>query len=143
MQKVEVMLKERDTILQRFTEQKRVLRERAGVDVSNGGYNHSQIQPKQQNSNFILILISYLSTIMLIRRINSHPHTCCILILLFAHEHFLSPLSIVLFCSFFPQVNKKLRVCDVCGSFLSILDSDKRLADHFLGKQHLGYQVKD
>jgi hypothetical protein len=39
------------------------------------------------------------------------------------------------------DVNKKLRVCDVCGCFLSILDSDKRLADHFMGKQHLGYQI--
>ena len=29
--------------------------------------------------------------------------------------------------------NKKLRVCDVCGSYLSVYDSDKRLADHFLG----------
>lgn len=29
--------------------------------------------------------------------------------------------------------NKKLRVCDVCGSYLSVFDSDKRLADHFLG----------
>ena len=36
MQKVEHMLKERDTILQRFADQKRVLRERAGVDVSDG-----------------------------------------------------------------------------------------------------------
>ena len=36
--------------------------------------------------------------------------------------------------------NKKLRVCDVCGSYLSVYDSDKRLADHFLGKQHIGYQ---
>jgi len=36
--------------------------------------------------------------------------------------------------------DKKLRVCDVCGSMLSIFDSDKRLTDHFLGKQHIGYQ---
>lgn len=36
--------------------------------------------------------------------------------------------------------DKKLRVCDVCGSFLSVLDSDKRLTDHFLGKQHIGFQ---
>eukprot|EP01031_Cornospumella_fuschlensis_P034922 gene34922-42291_t len=36
--------------------------------------------------------------------------------------------------------DKKLRVCDVCGSFLSIFDSDKRLADHFVGKQHIGFQ---
>ena len=47
MQKVELMLKERDTILQRFTDQKRVLRERAGVDVSNGFSN--QTKPTQPN----------------------------------------------------------------------------------------------
>eukprot|EP00005_Dracoamoeba_jomungandri_P014678 CAMPEP_0174264242 /NCGR_PEP_ID=MMETSP0439-20130205/21817_1 /TAXON_ID=0 /ORGANISM="Stereomyxa ramosa, Strain Chinc5" /LENGTH=276 /DNA_ID=CAMNT_0015350029 /DNA_START=481 /DNA_END=1312 /DNA_ORIENTATION=+ len=34
---------------------------------------------------------------------------------------------------------QKLRVCDVCGAFLSIFDSDRRLADHFGGKLHLGY----
>jgi hypothetical protein len=27
-----------------------------------------------------------------------------------------------------------LRVCDVCGAYLSVLDSDRRLADHFGGK---------
>lgn len=27
----------------------------------------------------------------------------------------------------------------MCGAFLSILDSDARLADHFGGKLHLGY----
>ncbi|KAJ0397282.1 hypothetical protein P43SY_006542 [Pythium insidiosum] len=37
------------------------------------------------------------------------------------------------------SVNQKLRVCDVCGAFLSIFDSDRRLADHFGGKLHLGY----
>eukprot|EP01034_Spumella_vulgaris_P024586 gene24586-30952_t len=36
--------------------------------------------------------------------------------------------------------DKKLRVCDVCGSFLSLYDSDKRLTDHFMGKQHIGFQ---
>jgi len=35
--------------------------------------------------------------------------------------------------------NQKLRVCDVCGAFLSITDSDRRLADHFGGKMHIGY----
>ena len=30
--------------------------------------------------------------------------------------------------------NQKLRVCDICGAYLSILDSDRRLADHFGGK---------
>lgn len=39
------------------------------------------------------------------------------------------------------DVNKKLRVCDVCGSYLSIFDSDKRLQDHFMGKQHIGFQL--
>eukprot|EP00735_Rhodelphis_limneticus_P010480 TRINITY_DN3225_c0_g1::TRINITY_DN3225_c0_g1_i1::g.29754::m.29754 TRINITY_DN3225_c0_g1::TRINITY_DN3225_c0_g1_i1::g.29754 ORF type:complete len:346 (-),score=34.76,sp/Q9NQ29/LUC7L_HUMAN/38.82/1e-46,LUC7/PF03194.10/1.2e-73,Laminin_II/PF06009.7/0.17,SlyX/PF04102.7/5.2e+02,SlyX/PF04102.7/2.3,SlyX/PF04102.7/7.5e+03,Med9/PF07544.8/0.2,Med9/PF07544.8/2.9e+03 TRINITY_DN3225_c0_g1_i1:285-1322(-) len=40
--------------------------------------------------------------------------------------------------------NQKLRVCDICGAFLSILDSDKRLADHFGGKLHLGYfQIRE
>ena len=41
------------------------------------------------------------------------------------------------------NVNTRLRVCDVCSSFLSIFDSDRRLADHFGGKLHLGYmQIK-
>lgn len=35
--------------------------------------------------------------------------------------------------------HQKLRVCDVCGAYLSILDSDRRLADHFGGRMHLGY----
>jgi len=34
---------------------------------------------------------------------------------------------------------QKLRVCDVCASYLSIVDNDKRLADHFGGKLHMGY----
>lgn len=34
---------------------------------------------------------------------------------------------------------QKLQACDVCGAFLSRLDSDRRLADHFIGKIHLGY----
>ena len=37
------------------------------------------------------------------------------------------------------NVNQKLRVCDVCGAFLSIFDSERRLADHFGGKVHVGY----
>eukprot|EP00270_Netrium_digitus_P014751 TRINITY_DN5084_c0_g1_i1.p1 TRINITY_DN5084_c0_g1~~TRINITY_DN5084_c0_g1_i1.p1 ORF type:complete len:474 (+),score=122.60 TRINITY_DN5084_c0_g1_i1:148-1569(+) len=35
--------------------------------------------------------------------------------------------------------DQKLRVCDICGAFLSIYDSDRRLADHFGGKLHIGY----
>uniref|UniRef100_A0A7S3GF10 Uncharacterized protein n=1 Tax=Palpitomonas bilix TaxID=652834 RepID=A0A7S3GF10_9EUKA len=39
---------------------------------------------------------------------------------------------------------QKLRVCDICGAFLSATDSDKRLADHFGGKLHIGYlQVRN
>eukprot|EP00162_Nutomonas_longa_P002541 comp13184_c0_seq1/m.17958 comp13184_c0_seq1/g.17958 ORF comp13184_c0_seq1/g.17958 comp13184_c0_seq1/m.17958 type:complete len:274 (+) comp13184_c0_seq1:3-824(+) len=38
-------------------------------------------------------------------------------------------------------VNKaRLRVCDTCGSFLGIFDSDVRLADHFTGRLHSGYR---
>ncbi|KAJ3206222.1 splicing factor [Clydaea vesicula] len=37
-----------------------------------------------------------------------------------------------------PQANK-LRVCEICSSYLSIYDSDRRLADHFSGKMHLGF----
>ncbi|KAE8726918.1 hypothetical protein F3Y22_tig00005939pilonHSYRG00037 [Hibiscus syriacus] len=33
--------------------------------------------------------------------------------------------------------DQKLRVCDICGAFLSVYDSDRRLADHFGGKLHL------
>ncbi|KAK4741647.1 hypothetical protein SAY87_025235 [Trapa incisa] len=40
--------------------------------------------------------------------------------------------------------DQKLRVCDICGAFLSVYDNDRRLADHFGGKLHLGYmQVRD
>eukprot|EP01134_Creolimax_fragrantissima_P007464 CFRG7464T1 len=33
---------------------------------------------------------------------------------------------------------QKLRVCDVCSAYLSLFDSDRRLADHFGGKVHAG-----
>ncbi|KAH9563233.1 hypothetical protein CY35_05G114600 [Sphagnum magellanicum] len=40
--------------------------------------------------------------------------------------------------------DQKLRVCDICGAFLSIYDNDRRLADHFGGKLHLGYmQIRE
>ncbi|KAI6684348.1 hypothetical protein NL676_030261 [Syzygium grande] len=42
------------------------------------------------------------------------------------------------------DTDQKLRVCDICGAFLSVYDSDRRLADHFGGKLHLGYmQIRD
>ncbi|KAL7672979.1 hypothetical protein ACOME3_007854 [Neoechinorhynchus agilis] len=33
----------------------------------------------------------------------------------------------------------KLRVCEVCSAYLGIHDNDRRLADHFGGKLHLGF----
>lgn len=38
-----------------------------------------------------------------------------------------------------PSGHQKLQVCDVCGAYLSRLDNDRRLADHFYGKMHMGY----
>ncbi|KAJ3168637.1 splicing factor [Geranomyces variabilis] len=39
---------------------------------------------------------------------------------------------------------QKLRVCEVCSAYLSIFDSDRRLADHFGGKMHLGFvKIRD
>ena len=35
--------------------------------------------------------------------------------------------------------NYRNRICTICGSTLSVFDSDKRLADHFGGKLHLAY----
>ncbi|ODV64216.1 Luc7p [Ascoidea rubescens DSM 1968] len=34
---------------------------------------------------------------------------------------------------------QKLEVCKTCGAYLSRLDSDRRLGDHFIGKIHLAY----
>ncbi|GKV45634.1 hypothetical protein SLEP1_g52696 [Rubroshorea leprosula] len=40
--------------------------------------------------------------------------------------------------------DQKLQVCDICGAFFSVYDSDRLLADHFGGKLHLGYmQIHD
>lgn len=39
---------------------------------------------------------------------------------------------------------QKLRVCEICSAYLSLYDSDKRLADHFGGRLHLGYlQIRE
>ncbi|VEU21892.1 DEKNAAC102882 [Brettanomyces naardenensis] len=37
------------------------------------------------------------------------------------------------------SAQQKLQVCTECGAYLSRLDNDKRLVDHFMGKIHLGY----
>ena len=34
---------------------------------------------------------------------------------------------------------QKLRVCEVCSAYLCLHDNDRRLADHFGGKLHLGF----
>ncbi|XP_065066400.1 putative RNA-binding protein Luc7-like 2 isoform X2 [Rhopilema esculentum] len=34
---------------------------------------------------------------------------------------------------------QKLRVCEICGAYLSLYDNDRRLADHFGGKLHMGF----
>lgn len=36
--------------------------------------------------------------------------------------------------------HQKLQVCTQCGAYLSRLDNDRRLADHFIGKMHQGYR---
>lgn len=38
-----------------------------------------------------------------------------------------------------PSGHQKLQVCDVCGAYLSRLDNDRRLADHFYGKVNFLY----
>jgi len=37
------------------------------------------------------------------------------------------------------QQEKKMRVCEICGAFLVVGDTEKRTASHMEGKQHLGY----
>lgn len=39
-----------------------------------------------------------------------------------------------------PQ-HQALRVCEICASFLSSKDDEKRLQDHYIGKLHQGFQV--
>jgi RNA-binding protein Luc7-like 2 len=34
---------------------------------------------------------------------------------------------------------QRLRVCNLCGAFVSLTDSRERIADHFGGRAHLGY----
>ena len=34
---------------------------------------------------------------------------------------------------------QRMRVCEICGAFMSLNDSDDRLADHFGGRVHLGF----
>ena len=35
--------------------------------------------------------------------------------------------------------HEKMELCDVCGSFLVIGDTQSRVDAHLLGKQHMGY----
>lgn len=38
-----------------------------------------------------------------------------------------------------PQV--RLRVCDMCGAQLSLMEHETRLADHYGGKMHCGMET--
>ncbi|XP_072124656.1 putative RNA-binding protein Luc7-like 1 isoform X1 [Mobula birostris] len=39
---------------------------------------------------------------------------------------------------------QKLRVCEICSAYLGLHDNDRRLADHFGGKLHLGFiQIRE
>jgi len=44
-----------------------------------------------------------------------------------------------------PQLQQqKLRVCEVCAAYLCLYDNDRRLADHFGGKLHMGFiQIRE
>lgn len=35
---------------------------------------------------------------------------------------------------------QRLKICNVCAAYLSSIDSDRRLADHFIGKTHMGFR---
>lgn len=37
------------------------------------------------------------------------------------------------------SARQKLQVCTTCGGYLSTIDEDRRLVDHFVGKIHLSY----
>ncbi|OLL24275.1 U1 snRNP-associated protein usp106 [Neolecta irregularis DAH-3] len=39
------------------------------------------------------------------------------------------------------STQQKLQVCDICAAYLSRLDNDRRLADHFWGKLHMGHKI--
>lgn len=34
---------------------------------------------------------------------------------------------------------KQMEVCQICGAFLIVNDSQSRVDDHLMGKQHMGY----
>lgn len=35
--------------------------------------------------------------------------------------------------------DKLMEVCEICGCFLIVGDTDQRIGEHLLGKQHMGY----
>jgi hypothetical protein len=39
------------------------------------------------------------------------------------------------------QSGQKLRICDVCGCLLEHTTNERRLADHFGGKMHMGFVI--
>ena len=36
---------------------------------------------------------------------------------------------------------KRMKVCDVCGAFLVVGDTQQRISSHLDGKQHIGYAL--
>lgn len=42
------------------------------------------------------------------------------------------------------SAQQQLQVCEQCGAYLSRIDTDRRLSDHFLGKMHMNYvKIRD
>jgi len=39
------------------------------------------------------------------------------------------------------QQEKRMKVCEICGAFLVIGDTEKRISSHLDGKQHIGYAL--
>jgi hypothetical protein len=37
--------------------------------------------------------------------------------------------------------DKRMKVCDICGAFLVVGDTDKRISSHLDGKQHIGFAM--
>lgn len=68
----------------------------------------------------------------------SEPSACYYFFPFFSQEEYRNSMP----ASSFQQ--QKLRVCEVCSAYLGLHDNDRRLADHFGGKLHLGFiQIRE
>jgi hypothetical protein len=36
---------------------------------------------------------------------------------------------------------KRMKVCEICGAFLVVGDTEKRISSHLEGKQHIGFAL--